>query len=357
MKERIKEMLDYTTKYSAKIAERFKLASVTNAAAGNEFDFTGARSVKIYSMVAADLVDYGRGSTRYGTISDLEYTTQEMICSQAKAFGRHLEALDNSDISIDAAAGKFLRMEIDEKIVPTMDKYRLKKWVMGAATLKQMSTAPTRSTIVGDIMDLKGKMGDNLVADTNLTLYIPTTYYIMLKSADAVVGLSDAEYAGRAVEKGVIGTFDGMKVVPIPTSYLPTGCYFVIKAKGSSADPVKLAQYDVIKKNVGYSGPVVQGLAYYDSFVIGAKNVGIGVAGSSACVLNAPAVTVNSHVATITSVTGVTFYYTDDGTDPRCSTTRKTYSSGITLTSGMTPLRIVGEKDGCVSIEATQAYA
>ena len=66
---------------------------------------------------------------------------------------------------------------------------------------------------------------------------------------------------------------------------------------------------------------------------------------------------VSSHVASITSVEGVTFYYTDDGTDPRCSTTRKQYTSGITLTNGMTPLRIIGEKDGCVSIEKEQAYA
>lgn len=347
--------MDYTTKYSKKIAERFTKGSITNSAAGNEFEFTGAKSVKIYSMVAADLADYGRGSTRYGEVTDLEYTTQEMICTQAKAFTKHLEALDNSDISVDAAAGKFLKMELDEKVIPTMDKYRLKKWLMGAATLKQMASAPTKNTIVGDIMDLKGLMGDNLVPDTNLTLYIANTYYIMLKQADAVVTVDG--YNRQAVEKGVVGTFDGMKVVPVPTTWLPANAYFMIKAKGTTADPVKLAQYDVIQKAVGFSGPVCQGLCYYDSFVVGAKNVGIGVAGSNACVLNAPAVTVSSHSATVAAVSGVTFYYTDDGTDPRCSTTRKAYTSAIALTSGMTPLRIVGEKDGCVSLEATQAYA
>lgn len=347
--------MDYTVKYDSKIAERFKKASITNAGAGNEFEFTGAKSVKIYSMVAAPLNDYGRGSTRYGTVTDLEYTTQEMICTQAKSFTKHLEVLDNSDIAIDATAGKFLRMQLDEVVVPVMDKYRLKKWVMGAATLKQMASAPTKSTIVGDIMDLKGKMGDNLVPDTNLTLYISNTYYIILKQADAVVGLEGM--GTKAVEKGVVGTFDGMKVVPVPSTWMPTGVYFVIKAKGSTADPVKLAQYDVIKKAVGYSGPVVQGLAYYDSFVIGAKNVGIGVAGAATAVLNAPVVTVANHVASVTSVTGVTFFYTDDGSDPRSSTTRKQYTSGITLTSGMTPLRFIGEKDGCVSMESTQAYA
>lgn len=347
--------LDYTVKYSKEIAERFRKASVTNPAAGNEFDFTGARSVRVYSMDTAPLIDYGRGSTRYGSVSDVTYTTQEMLCTQAKSFTRHLEKLDTSDIAIDATAGKFLRMELDEMVVPTMDKYRLKKWVEGGATLKQMNDAPTKNTIVGDIMDLKGKMGDNLVPDTNLTLFISNTYYILLKQAGAVVELNGGNYALNAVEKGVVATFDGMKVVPVPSTWLPSGVYFIIKAKGSTVDPVKLAQYDTIEKAVGYSGPVIQGLVYYDSFVLGAKNVGIGVAGAATAVLAAPVLAISSHKVTATAVTGVTFYATVDGTDPRTSTTRQALGSGITLTSGQT-LRCIGEKAGCVSLESTQAY-
>lgn len=348
--------LDYSVKYQNNIASRFKKGSLTDAGAGHYYSFTGARSVKIYAMDTAELQDYGRGSNRFGSVSDVSYTTQEMICSQAKSFTRHLEKLDTSDISVDAAAGTFLREEIDQVINPTVDKYRLKKWVMGAATLKSMASEPTKSTIVGDIMSLKGDMGDNLVPDTNLTLYIANKYYILLKQADAVVDLHGGGYAREAVEKGVVGTFDGMKVIPVPSTWLPAGVYFLIKAKGSTEDPVKLAQYDVIEKSVGYSGPVIQGLVYYDSFVVGAKNVGIGVAGSASAVLAAPAMSISNHAVSITAVSGVSFYYTVDGSDPRWSPTRALYSSAVTLTSGQT-MRAVGEKDGCVGIEGTKAYA
>lgn len=346
--------MDYTVKYASTIAERFTKGSVTNGAAGHDYDFTGAQSVKVFSMVSADLVDYQRGTSRFGEVTDLNYTTQEMLCSQAKAFTKHLDALDSSDMAVENAAGKFLRMQLDEVVTPTMDRYRLKKWLMGAATLKQMDAEPTRDTIVGDIMDLKGKMGDNLVPDTELTLYIKTPYFVLLKQAQAVVGLESM--GEQAVEKGLVGLFDGMKVVPVPSSWLPEGAYFMIKAKGSTADPVKLAQYDVIPKAVGYSGAVVQGLCYYDAFVIGAKNVGIGVAGSSACVLNAPVLAISSHKVTATAVDGVTFYVTVDGSDPRSSTSRVALTAeGVTLTAGQTA-RCIAEKDGCVSLEATQAY-
>ena len=43
--------LDYTVKYASKIANRFKLASKTNRAAGHEYEFTGAKSVKITNML------------------------------------------------------------------------------------------------------------------------------------------------------------------------------------------------------------------------------------------------------------------------------------------------------------------
>lgn len=349
--------LDYTVKYQKNIVGRFKKGTITNSSAGHDYDFTGARAVKIYSMTPITPINYGRGSTRFGTVSDAAYRTQEMLCSQAKSFTVHMEKLDTRDISIDATAGKFLKMEIDEEINPMLDKYRLKKWCMGAASLVQMASAPTTSTIVGDIIALKTAMLDNLANCEGADLYIQTTYYAMLLQADAVVKLSDPQYAGKAVEKGTVGMFEGLNVKPVPSSWLPTGCYFMIKCSHTSEDPVNLAQYDVIEKAVGFSGPVIQGLVYFDSFVTGERNVGVGVAGSSACVLSAATVTVTDHVATITAVTGVTFYYTDDGTDPRWSETRKTYSSGITLTSGMTPLRIIGEKDGAVSIEKTQAYA
>lgn len=346
--------MDYSVKYQSKFADRFKKGSITEASAGHDYDFTGAKAVKVYTMTPAELKDYDRGGTRFGNVTDLETPAQEMICTQEKSFTKHLEALNNSDIAPETAAGKFVRMEIDEVINPTMDKYRLKKWVMGAATLKQQASAPTKSTIVGDIMDLKALMGDNLVPDTNLTLYIASNFYVMLKQADAVDGLEGM--GGRAIEKGVVSTFDGMKVVPVPRTWLPAGVYFMIKAKGTSADPVKMAQYDIIEKAVGFSGPVVQGLCYYDAFVIGAKNVGIGVCGSATAVLNAPVLAIASHKVTATAVTGVTFYVTVDGTDPRCSTTRTELGTGVTLTEGQTA-RVIGEKDGCVSLEATQAYA
>ena len=74
-------------------------------------------------------------------------------------------------------------------------------------------------------------------------------------------------------------------------------------------------------------------------------------------VLAAPVLAISSHKVTATNVSGVTFYCTVDGADPRCSTTRmELTAAGVTLSAGQT-LRAIGEKDGCVSLESQQAYA
>lgn len=344
--------MDYTVKYANFLQGRFRLTSKTDAAAGHNYNFTGARTVKTYSMIPSALQTYVRGGARFGAVEDLDLRSQEMICTQEKCFTKHIEALDNSDTAVDLTAGKFIRMQIDDVINPHVDKYRLRKWTEGAATLMQMANAPTKNTIGEDIMTLKGQMGDALVPEGGLKLFIATPYYAMLKQTGLI---DDVEGYNREVrERGRMQMFDGMKVISVPSSWLG-GAYFMIKAEGTSEDPIKLAKYETIEKAVGYSGPVIQGLLYFDAFVIGEKNVGIGVAGPATVVLNAPALTNTSNVVTIDAVAGVSFYYTVDGSDPRWSTTRALYSSGVTLTAGQT-FRAIGEKEGCVSMEATENY-
>ena len=118
---------------------------------------------------------------------------------------------------------------------------------------------------------------------------------------------------------------------------------------------MKLKQYDILPKVKGYSGPVVQGVTYYDSFVLGAKGDGIAVCGSSDFILAAPAMSISGHAVSITPVSGVVFKYTTDGTNPRYSTTAQIYTGAVTLTAGQT-MRAVGTKDGAAGIEGTKDY-
>ena len=348
--------VNYTTKYADKIAERFKKASITDAACGNEYSFVGAKTVKVYSVDVVPEQDYNRtaNGNRFGTPQNLGDTVQEMTMQEAKAFTFAIETVDNSDQAIEKAAGKALRRQLDEVTVPNMDKYRLKKWCMGANIQHLLSSDPTKSSIVEAIIDTNAQMTDALVPVENRWLYIPTEKYKLLKQNPDFINLEGL--GSKALAKGVVGEVDGCKVIPIPKSYLPAGVYFLIKYKGSSVDPVKMQQYDVLPKVQGYAGPIVQGLTYYDSFILGTKGDGVAVCGNSTAILAAPEISVSSHVATITSAGSNTYKYTLDGTNPRYSQTAAAYpSGGVTLASGQT-MRVIQTKDGCVGIEAQQEY-
>lgn len=267
--------VNFTTKYSEKIAERFQLGSLTDSACGHDYSFVGAKTVKVYSVDTVALNDFDRtaGSNRFGAVANLGDTVQEMTCSQDKGFTFAIDAGDNSDQAIEKAAGKALRRQIDEVINPTLDKHRLAKWAAGAGNEYTPDTKPTKNTILGCIIDANAMATEDLVPTENRTLFISVDWYKLLVQADAVVALE--KLGVEAVGKGAVGMVDGLIVKPVPTSWMPSGVGAIIKYKNCTADPVKLQNYDVLTKVQGFDGPVVQGRVYYDSFVLDAKKDGV----------------------------------------------------------------------------------
>ena len=347
--------INYATKYATKIAEAFVKPSVTDDDCGKEYSWLDpkSRTIKIGSVNTVPETQYQRsGDARFGTTYDISDTLQEMTCEQQPAFSFTIDALDESDRAIEVSAGRALRRQLAQVTTPGMDKHRIKKWVMGANIQIKETGAITKSNIGEKIIDLNALMDDASVPTEDRTLYIGTQYYKLLKQDPAWLGTE--ALARETLTKGVVGQYDGLRVKKIPSSYMPAGVFFFIKYKGATVDPVKVAQYDILRKVKGYSGPVVQGVTYYDSFVLGAKGDGVAVCGNAA-ILNAPAITLTGANATITAVTGVVFKYTTDGTNPRYSETAQVYTSAVTLTDGQT-IRAIGTKDACVGIEASETY-
>ncbi len=350
------QVSNLATKYASKIAERFKKASVTDSACGNEYSFEGTKTIKIPSVNTVSETDYSRtkDGNRFGEVGNLGDTLQEMTMTQEKSFTFAIEPLDNSDQAFDKSAGDALKRQLDEVTTPNMDKYRLKRWCM-QANIQTIKASLTNETIGDAIIELNAAMTDALVPLDGRTLYITTAGYVMLKRDPAWIATHDL--AKKTLTKGEVGEFDGLTVKPVPNSYLPTGVHFMIKFKGSSVDPVKMHLYRVLKEVQGYAGPIVEGLTYYDSFVLGTKGDGVAVCGTSDFVMSAPTVTITaaSGSTAVTAVTGVVFRYTTDGTNPRYSSTAETYTAAVVLADGET-FRVIGTKDGACGMEASKTY-
>lgn len=275
--------INLAEKYSQKVQERFSLGSKTDKYCGHDYEFTGVKTIKIYSIDTVATTDYTRsGSKRFGELTELGDAVQEMTLSQDKAFTFSIDAGNASEQFNVKHANACLKRQIDEVITPEIDKYRFEKWVNGNGLssgfeiLSSVDGALTKSVIVEKIFNAGAAMSDEKVPETNRVLFIPELEFVKFKLADVVMGGSD-KLTSENIRQGYKGTINGMSVVTVPSSYLPEGVNFIIKHKGSTVDAMKLKNYRVHKNPMGVDGDVVEGRYIYDSFVLDSKCKGIYV--------------------------------------------------------------------------------
>ena len=260
-------------KYSQKVAERFALQSLTDAYAGKDYDFSGVKSIKVYSVDVVAMTDYTRsGAERFGTLQELGDTVQEMSMTRDRAFTYSIDKGNAAQQFNIKAATSSLKRQIDEVVTPEIDKYRLEKWAAGKG-LTGVDADLDETNVIKAIMTGGMEMSNALVPKRSRVLFIKESVYLSCKLADQVVGID--KLGEKAVSRGCVGILDGMKVVPVPDSYFPANTNFIIKYKNATVDPVQLKTYRVLTEQRGIDGDVVEGRIIYDSFVLTARNKGI----------------------------------------------------------------------------------
>jgi len=337
--------LNYTTKYSPLIADRFKQQSFTEQYAGKKYDFDGAQSIVVYTVDKAQLGDYNRAATgsRFGTINELGDTKQVMTMTQDKSFTFSIDHGNSADQVNVKHCNEQLKSNWDEVCTPVIDAYRFKVWCNGAGTVK-IGSALTKSTVAEAIMSGSAAMSNLLVPRANRVIFISESVYILTKLASEVVGI---DTLGReAIRNGVIGKLDGMDIVAVPDVYLPTGVSFIIKHRDATADPMKLKTMRVQKNPVGIDGDVGECRFYHDSFVLDSKIDGLYVYATAA--VATPTITLSGANATIATISGATIFYTTDGSNPKTSETAQTYSAAVALAVGQT-IRAYAQKAGTLN--------
>ena len=268
--------INLITEYQKKIAERFTLGSLTDAAAGHDYDFVGVKAIEIFSIDTVATVDYSRsGTTRYGNVTELGDTKQTLTLAVDKGFTFSIDAGNASEQFNIKQANRCLKREWDEVCTPEIDAYRLKSWAngkglsSGKTVLKNTDASLTKANIVDAIFNGSAAMSDKKVPRNNRYLFIPELTFVKFKLAEVVMA---HQMNKEAVQNGFKGTIDGMKVVTVPSSIWPTltgggTINFMIKYKGATVDPMKLKNLRVQKNPMGIDGDVVEGRYIYDSFV------------------------------------------------------------------------------------------
>jgi len=269
--------INLAEKYEKKVEERFKLKSLTEAFINRDYDWTGVKTVKVYSIPTVPLNDYNKeGTNRYGTPTELEDTIQEMPVNEDKSFTFTIDKGNNQDQMNVKGAGKALAREIDEVIVPTKDMYRLDVMVKSAVKnggTNATPTAITKTNAYEMFLDGQEYLDNNKVPVTGRVAGVSARMYKFLKLDPSFVKNSDL--GQKITINGQVGEVDGVKIVKLPSGYLPEGCSFVITHPSVTTSPDKLADYKIHDNPPGINGNLVEGRVRYDAFVKDAKKEGI----------------------------------------------------------------------------------
>ena len=260
--------IEYAVKYAGKVDERFAIAAKTAEAVNNDFEFTGVSTVKVYSVPTVELNDYAlTGLNRYGTPAELQNAAQEMILTQDKAFTFTIDKKSEDDTEGAMEAGKALRRQIDEVVIPTVDKYRLAVMAEGAG--RTATAAITEANAYASFLDGMNHLSENGVPAEGRIAFVSPAYYKAIKLDNAFIKAGDL--AQDMLIKGSLGMVDGANIVMVPTSYLPTNTEFILTHSVATVSPVKLESYKIHDNPPGINGKLVEGRIRYDAFVLNSK--------------------------------------------------------------------------------------
>lgn len=262
-------------KYSAKVDERFKLKSLTEAFVNHDYTWEGVKTLHIYSIPTVALNNYDRtaSANRYGTPAELDDTEQDYTLTQDKSFTFIIDKGNNVDQMNVKGAGKALQREIDEVIVPTRDTYRLAQIAAGAVAAGNTATgAISVSNAYAKFLDGQKALDNKKVPITGRVAAIGATFYSLIKQDSTFIKSGDLSQ--KMLANGQVGEIDGVKLIRVPDSYLPANCAFIITHPSVTVAADKLAEYKVHDNPPGINGNLVEGRVYYDAFVLDAKKDG-----------------------------------------------------------------------------------
>lgn len=236
---------------------------------GIRLEFDGRRSVTIYNFSTVAEVDYVRdGANRFGQLVELGLGTQTFTLSQDKAFTYTIDRGNYADNMMVNEVGSTVKRQVREVSVPTTDKYRLATMQAYAVANSQtdtpavITTSNSYSTFVNQVADL---YDTDSVEPDNLVAFMTRSKWNLLRRNAEFKLASDDAYSD--VKTGVVTTVDGVKIVPVPTSYLPTNTSWVIVADDVLVAPTKFDMIRTLTEVQGIDGWVVEGRRYYDALI------------------------------------------------------------------------------------------
>lgn len=265
--------IDLVTKFQPYVDEQFSTESKKSLLTNQDFTWTGAHTIKIYKIGTSAMHDYDRPGTgenwsRFGPVSGLDATTEELTLTKDRSFTFAVDKLDSDETAQQLAGATALARQNREIVIPEVDSYTYGV-MCSKAGHKPAAKALTAANIYAEVLAASEALDNAEVPETGRVLVVtPATYAMLKKSTDVTI---DSDVGQEMRLRGVIATLDGAAVMKIPAVRLPKDFGFMLAHPCATVAPTKLEDFRVHQDPPGISGSLVEGRICYGAFVLDNK--------------------------------------------------------------------------------------
>lgn len=270
--------IELAIKFAPYVDEIFTAESKLSLLTNQDFDWTGAHTVKVYKIGTGTMNDYGRNGaagdnwSRYGKVESLSATTEEFTLKKDRSFTFAIDALDTDETAQTLAASTALARQQREVIIPEVDSYTYDVMSSGAGT-EPAAVTLTAENIYTEIINANSALDNALVPETGRSIVVTPDVYVLMKQSKDIV--MDTDIGNDLRLKGVISNLDGLNVIKVPASRLPEDFGFMVAHPCATVTPTKLESYNTHQNPPGINGQLVEGRIVYDAFVLDNKKKAI----------------------------------------------------------------------------------
>lgn len=266
--------INLVTKYLPYVDEIFTKESKKSLLTNQDYDWTGAHTIKVYKITTSEMKDYKRNpvagftGSRYGEIKDLDATTEELTLKKDRSFTFVIDKLDEDETAGQLAAASALARQQRQVVIPEVDTYTYGVMAAGAGTKAEAVTL-TAENIYNEILKAGTALDNADVPESNRQLVVTPDVYQLMKHCKDITMETDIGNDMRL--RGVIANLDGANVIKVPAARLPENFGFMLCHPCATVAPTKLEDYKIHSDPPGISGSLVEGRICYDAFVLDNK--------------------------------------------------------------------------------------
>lgn len=265
--------VNLATKYASKLDQLFTHGSYTDAYVNKNYDFTGAKTVDVYTVTTVTPTNYDRTETgdRFGGNNELQDVTTPYTINNDKSFKLVIDRGNYEQQMLAKKAGEVMRAEMYEQVIPMIDANRIAAGATGATAVSQAVTATSDAYV--DFLTANAFLDEAKAPVEGRVAFVTPGYYNDIKTK--ITTLMASGYNDKVVKKGYVGELDGVPVIKVPTSYFPANTKAVIWHRDAVLGVQQIKNTRIITDSELVDGSILLGRFIFDTFVLNGKKNGV----------------------------------------------------------------------------------